>query len=136
MAFPTLQNPLFLTISLSARSVSDLFEQASEIRFEVKSLRLAASSFSYLDLLAKQLLIESSVKLEIGVHVATSGNAKRDLAFSVSRAEVIISELVKRGVATHRLFAKGYGSEHPVAPSLTRTGRKRNERVEIHRLAN
>lgn len=128
--------PSFLTISLPIQSVSDLFERASEIRFEAKSLRLDPSSNPFLETLTKQLLLEPSVRLEIGVHVATTGNAKKDQLFSASRAEAIKKELVTRGVPSHRLVTKGYGSEHPIAPSLTRTGRKRNDRVEIHRIAN
>jgi outer membrane protein OmpA-like peptidoglycan-associated protein len=136
MAFPGMPDPQLLSVSIPVKSVSDLFDRANEIRFEFKSLRLNSSSNPYLETLARQLLFESTVRLEIGVHVATTGNIKRDLLFSVSRAEVIKKELVLRGVAAHRLVTKGYGSEHPVAPSLTRTGRKRNERVELHRLAN
>ena len=119
--------------ALVAITVSDLLERARDIRFEPGTLKLTEPSLSFLSELAGALAKEASARLEIVVHTAGSGDAKKDLAFSKRRADVIRQTLVERGAAGEQLLATGRGSEDPVAPNLTRTGRMRNERVELHR---
>lgn len=118
----------------SGATVSDLLERAREIRFESGTLKLITPSLSFLEELALALSREPSARLEILVHTADSGDPKRDLVFSKRRADVIKSALVEKGAIQQQLQATGRGSEDPVAPNLTRTGRMRNERVELHRM--
>jgi outer membrane protein OmpA-like peptidoglycan-associated protein len=122
-------------VATGAQTVSDLLERAREIRFEPGTVRLSDASLAFLDALAAALLEDPATQLEVVVHMADSGDAKKDLALSRRRADVIKSAVVGRGASEQQLLAIGRGSEAPVAPNLTRTGRLRNERVELHRVA-
>jgi outer membrane protein OmpA-like peptidoglycan-associated protein len=73
------------------------------------------------------------VRLEIISHTSDSGDAKKDMILSRRRAEAVKYLLVGKGVSTDHLVATGRGSEDPIAPNITRGGRMRNERVELHR---
>ena len=42
-----------------------------------------------------------------------------------------MAELVKLGVASGRLVAKGYGEEHPVGDNATEAGRAQNRRISM-----
>jgi outer membrane protein OmpA-like peptidoglycan-associated protein len=114
-------------------SVGDLLGRAGEIRFESGSPKLAGPSLAFLDELAAALAREPAARLRILVHTADSGDAKRDLAFSRRRAEAVKWTLVVKGAGVDQLLSVGRGSEDPIAPNLTRTGRMRNQRVELHR---
>jgi outer membrane protein OmpA-like peptidoglycan-associated protein len=116
-----------------ARTVSDLLERARELKFELGTATLVQASLAFVDELAAALAREPSVSLEIVVHTADSGEAKKDLALSRRRSEAIRRALVDKGARTAQLLATGRGSEDPIAPNLTRVGRLRNERVELHR---
>jgi outer membrane protein OmpA-like peptidoglycan-associated protein len=122
-------------IPLGVPTVSDLLGRAKEIKFEIGSSRLADSSTPFLDELAAALTREPGVRLEIISHTANNGDAKKDLTLSKRRAETIKSVLVSKGVGTDQLIPIGRGSEEPIAPNITRTGKLRNERVELHRAA-
>jgi outer membrane protein OmpA-like peptidoglycan-associated protein len=116
-------------------SVSDLLERAREVKFESGTTNLTQASLVFLSELATALAKEPAARLEIMVHTANGGDAKKDLSFSRRRAEAIKYVLVADGANVDQLIAIGRGSEDPIAPNLTRTGRMRNERVELHRAA-
>jgi outer membrane protein OmpA-like peptidoglycan-associated protein len=117
----------------NVRSVSDLFERAKEIKFESATSKLLESSLPFLEALAATLKKEPSVRLEIVSHTGNSGSPKKDMALSLRRGEAVKVELVRMGVSIDQLIVTGRGAEEPIIPNITRTGRMRNERVEIHR---
>jgi phosphate transport system substrate-binding protein len=57
------------------------------------------------------------------------GSPKANQALSLSRARIIQSELVRRGLKP--AVVQGFGSELPVASNETADGREKNRRVEI-----
>lgn len=122
-------------VARTPRTVSDLLERGREIRFEMGTAKLVEASLPFLEELATALVKEPVTRLEIVVHTADSGDAKKDLTLSKRRADAIKRVLVDKGAGDDQLLATGRGSEDPVAPNLTRTGRFRNERVEIHRVS-
>jgi len=117
------------------QSVGDLLERGRELRFEPGTSKLAQASLPLLDELAAALAREPSARLEIVVHTADSGDPKKDLTLSKQRALAIKRALDGKGASPEQLLATGRGSEDPLAPNLTRTGRLRNERVELHRVS-
>jgi outer membrane protein OmpA-like peptidoglycan-associated protein len=125
-----------VAVAVNARSVSDLLDRAKEIKFEGATSKIAPTSMPFLDELAAALIGEPGVRLEIVSHTADNGDAKKDLSLSKRRAEAVKYTLVGKGVSTDQLVATGRGSEDPIAPNITRSGRTRNERVELHRAGN
>jgi outer membrane protein OmpA-like peptidoglycan-associated protein len=122
-----------VAVAVNARSVSDLLDRAKEIKFEGATSKIAPASMPFLDELAAALIGEPGVRLEIVSHTADNGDAKKDLSLSKRRAEAVKYTLVRKGVSTDQLVPTGRGSEDPIAPNITRSGRTRNERVELHR---
>jgi len=56
-----------------------------------------------------------TLKVEVGGHTDNVGSPKDNEKLSADRAQAVMAELVKRGVAANRLTAKGYGQNVPVA---------------------
>lgn len=120
-------------LAATTHTVTDLLERAREIKFEGATSKIAEASMPFLDELAAALVKEPGVRLEIISHTSDSGDAKKDMILSRRRAEAVKYLLVGKGVSTDHLVATGRGSEDPIAPNITRGGRMRNERVELHR---
>jgi OOP family OmpA-OmpF porin len=70
-------------------------------------------------------------RLEVVVHSDNSLSQAASASFTLKRAQLILSYLVKRGVPAGRLIAKGSGSMLPVAPNLLEKDRKLNRRIEF-----
>jgi outer membrane protein OmpA-like peptidoglycan-associated protein len=122
-----------IALAATARTVTDLLERANEIKFEGATSKVAEASMPFLGELAAALVKEPGVRLEIVCHTADNGDAKKDMTLTRRRAEAVKNLLVGKGVSADQLVATGRGSEDPVAPNITRSGRMRNERVELHR---
>jgi outer membrane protein OmpA-like peptidoglycan-associated protein len=120
-------------IVAKVRSVSDLFERAKEIKFEGATSKLVDASLPFIEVLAAALVLEPGARLEIVSHTGDTGDAKKDLLLSKRRAEAVKHALVEKGASADQLIATGRGSEDPIAPNITRSGRMRNERIELHR---
>ncbi len=71
------------------------------------------------------------LKIEIQGHTDNQGNDVYNLKLSQKRAESVKFYLVRFGVDTSRLTAKGYGSAKPVSSNNTKEGRAKNRRVVL-----
>ncbi|HVR62850.1 MAG TPA: OmpA family protein [Polyangia bacterium] len=73
-----------------------------------------------------------SYKFEVSGHTDTSGSAEHNKQLSEKRAQVIVKELVARGIAAGEIVAVGMGSEKPlVTPDNTPAKKAKNRRYEI-----
>ena len=77
-------------------------------------------------------------KVRIEGHTDDVGDKEMNVDLSERRARQVMAYVVGRGVAEHRLEAKGFGPKHPVKSNRTRKGRAENRRVvfeirEVHR---
>ncbi|HYZ89935.1 MAG TPA: OmpA family protein [Myxococcales bacterium] len=71
-------------------------------------------------------------KFEVSGHTDTSGSAAHNKELSLKRAEVIVKELITRGVPHDEIVAVGRGSEAPlVKPDNTPAKKAKNRRYEI-----
>jgi len=71
-------------------------------------------------------------KFEVSGHTDSSGNAAHNKDLSQKRAQVIVKELIARGVPEKEIVAVGKGSEAPVVkPDDTPTKKARNRRYEV-----
>ncbi|MEO8756231.1 MAG: OmpA family protein [Devosia sp.] len=99
------------------------------IVFKAGSTTLMASSLPVLDELANDLEICRDSYVHVQGHTDADGDADGNLALSVSRAEAVIAELIRRGVDESRLYAEGFGESDPIAPNDTKDGKAKNRRI-------
>jgi outer membrane protein OmpA-like peptidoglycan-associated protein len=67
--------------------------------------------------------------VHVQAHTDGDGDKDGNVALSVSRAEAVVAELVKRGLDEGRLYAEGFGESDPVAPNDTKDGKAKNRRI-------
>ena len=67
-------------------------------------------------------------------HTADVGTEESQMELSWQRAEVVVAELVRRGLDPMRFDVEGRGGNEPVASNDNETGRTLNRRVEIYLL--
>ena len=72
---------------------------------------------------ARHILIEG--------HTDNVGAESYNLNLSQERAAAVQTFLLRNGVSTERITARGYGEQYPVDTNATRDGRQKNRRVEI-----
>jgi uncharacterized protein (TIGR03382 family) len=70
-------------------------------------------------------------KIQIEGHTDNQGDPVYNKDLSARRANAVAAYLVKKGIASDRLDAKGFGAEHPVEDNATKKGRAANRRVEF-----
>lgn len=91
----------------------------------------ADNSEAQLSNLAEILKAHSAVRIKIGGYTDSTGNAEANLKLSQERADAVRNALIAKGIATDRLEAEGYGSQHPVASNATDEGRAQNRRMAL-----
>jgi outer membrane protein OmpA-like peptidoglycan-associated protein len=114
--------------SVSARGI----KLKRRISFEANRSKVTAEGQAVLSDVARGLKRVKSIKqVRINAHVAGQGSRDRDSRLSIARAKAVKAFLVKKGVSSSRLQARGLGGLNPVAPSITARGRARNERIDF-----
>jgi OOP family OmpA-OmpF porin len=101
------------------------------VSFESGSARLQIGSYIELDSIARVLLANPSLRVEIGGHTDDSGTPADNQRLSTLRAEAVRNYLVAKGIPFQQMVARGYGSTVPRTPDTTPRGRALNRRVEI-----
>ncbi|HTS07134.1 MAG TPA: OmpA family protein [Candidatus Eisenbacteria bacterium] len=104
------------------------------IHFDVNSATIKAESMGTINAIAKMMKDNPQLKLEIGGHTDSSGDAAKNMTLSQDRAEAVKKLLVSQGVDASRLTAKGYGSTKPISSDDTIQGKASNRRVEFVKL--
>ena len=93
---------------------------------------------SYIELGKAIDLLKGNPKLvvEVGGHTDNVGSDDVNMKLSHERAKSVRDYLVKAGILSEKLQAKGYGETQPVATNETEEGRKTNRRTEFVILEN
>lgn len=104
------------------------------VNFELNSATLTAASTTALDRVVKSLKDWPDIRVEIGGHTDSTGQAAYNLQLSKKRADAVRDYLVSKGIKSSRVEAKGYGQKEPIADNATREGRAKNRRVELKRI--
>lgn len=103
----------------------------NNIFFETASSTLLPESYIELDRLKALLEKNPDIRVEISGHTDNIGSAESNQQLSEQRARSVVDYLQKKGIATSRMTAKGYGAKFPVADNNTEEGRAKNRRTEF-----
>ena len=103
----------------------------NNIYYNTNSAELKPESKIILEGFADYLKENPEIRIEIQGHTDNVGNPKDNDALSTNRAFSVKAMLEELGVDGHRIEAKGYGSQRPVADNHTEEGRAKNRRTEF-----
>jgi OOP family OmpA-OmpF porin len=103
-----------------------------EVSFHQGSYRLVSTSYPKLDEIATVLNQYPSYHLQIEGHTDNQGDPEANVRLSQRRAQTCRDYLHEQGgVPLERMTVLGYGGERPRATNDTKSGRRRNRRVEF-----
>jgi len=105
------------------------------IFFDTAKATLKAESEEALQAALKLMTDYPDLVIEVGGHTDNVGGAQDNEVLSQQRAASVLQWLVKAGIATARLEARGYGEAWPVADNDTDEGRAANRRVELKKIS-
>jgi len=104
------------------------------VNFKYDSAELTPGAMTILDGVVEQLVAFPAKKdIEVAGYASyegKKGKEQHNLRLSQHRSESVAQYLRSKGV-TNNLYAKGYGTEYPVADNGTEEGRIKNRRVEL-----
>ncbi len=103
-----------------------------DIRFVPDQAVILLGERDRLEQIAEVLKSIPDVRFLVVGHTADVGTKESQLELSQQRAEVIVAELVRRGLDPMRFDVEGRGGDEPVASNENETGRAQNRRVEIY----
>jgi outer membrane protein OmpA-like peptidoglycan-associated protein len=86
----------------------------ANVFFDLDKATIRKESYSELNKLADFLKENESVKVEIGGHTDTRGDAKANQILSENRAKAVYEYIIDKGVDKSRLSYKGYGESQPI----------------------
>ncbi|HAZ42358.1 MAG TPA: flagellar motor protein MotB [Methylococcaceae bacterium] len=104
------------------------------VNFHFDSAELTDGAKHILDGVVEQLVAMPTKKdIEVAGYASfegVKGKEQHNLHLSQRRSESVAHYLKKKGIS-NKLFAKGYGTQFPVADNNTESGRVKNRRVEL-----
>ena len=101
------------------------------INFDFDSAVIRPESNDVLAELHKGLAADARSRIVIEGHTSSEGTDDYNLRLSERRAQAVVADLVKRGLAASRLTAAGLGESRPIATNNDESGRSLNRRVEV-----
>jgi outer membrane protein OmpA-like peptidoglycan-associated protein len=133
---------LVTNITLDTIIVLDRLEKnkifvLKNIYFEYNQADINSVAAKELDKLVEVLNDNSAIKIEMGSHTDSVASESYNIELSQRRAESTVAYLIRKGIATERLVAKGYGESKPIARNTNPDGtdnpdgRQRNRRTEF-----
>jgi peptidoglycan-associated lipoprotein len=133
---------LVTNVTLDTLLVLDRLEKnkifvLKNIYFEYNMADIRTDAAKELDKLVELLNDNPEIKIEMGSHTDSVASEVYNIELSQRRAESTVSYLIRKGIATERLVAKGYGESKPIARNTNPDGtdnpdgRQRNRRTEF-----
>src|SRR6185503_13153980 len=103
----------------------------NELLFDTGGSELKPGAERALDNLVQFLEKHSARSIAIEGFTDSTGSKQLNQSLSEKRAWAVKAALVKRGISSNRIDARGYGPSFPVASNDNAAGRQLNRRVEI-----
>jgi outer membrane protein OmpA-like peptidoglycan-associated protein len=100
------------------------------IAFDFDSANIRPESAAVLEELFRGLQAASG-KILIEGHTSSEGTEEYNQRLSERRAQAVVTDLVRRGLAKDRVSAAGIGERRPIASNNDESGRSLNRRVEV-----
>lgn len=113
MTLPDNQDAFYMDVPMVAID-SDTPVPLKNVFFDLSAATLRPESHIELNKLVEFLKKNPGVKIELGGHTDTRGDAKANLTLSQERANSVVAYLASKGIAPERMTAKGYGEEQPI----------------------
>jgi uncharacterized repeat protein (TIGR01451 family) len=104
------------------------------ITFEPAKATLTQDSKIILDNIARFLIENNDIKIQINGYTDNTGNAALNRKMSLYRAKEVASYLISKGIDPIRLIAQGFGLNNTISSNKTEEGRSKNRRVEFARI--
>jgi OmpA-OmpF porin, OOP family len=101
------------------------------ITFAFDSAEIRPQSAPVLEELFRGLQASPSGRVLIEGHTSSEGTDDYNQRLSERRAQAVVADLVRRGMAKDRPSAAGIGERRPIAPNNDESGRSLNRRVEV-----
>jgi K(+)-stimulated pyrophosphate-energized sodium pump len=99
--------------------------------FDTGKATLQPASQEQLENFANILKAYPETSIKLGGYTDNTGAKAANMKLSQERANSVMAELVKMGIAPARLEAEGYGDGNPVADNATEEGRAKNRRISM-----
>jgi outer membrane protein OmpA-like peptidoglycan-associated protein len=103
----------------------------NNIFFETGKATLSPQSNVELEKAVDLLKTNPTMTIEVGGHTDNVGDDAYNMKLSHDRSKSVREYLVKAGIGSERVQAKGYGESNPIATNDTEDGRKANRRTEF-----
>lgn len=129
---------LYTMVKQNDKSVldPDKWYTIENLYFETGSSDLKAESALQLNTLSEILNAYPDLKIKLGGYTDNSGNEDSNLKLSNLRAQTAKLKLLELGIASDRIEAEGYGSQHPVCEANdTDECKAKNRRIDVRVLA-
>ncbi len=118
-------------VSIRELIESDLAVRINNIFFDFDKFELKPESKRELDRLARILIENNEMGVEIMGHTDDWGTDSYNQQLSQKRSNSVLRYLILAGYDTRKITAVGYGEEKPIISNKTAGGRKMNRRVEF-----
>ena len=101
------------------------------LRFATNKHAITGEMHATLNAVVVVLKKNPDLRVEIGGHTDSMGDAVYNQKLSERRAVAVHDYLVSKGIDADRLTARGYGNPRPIATNDAPEGRARNRRVQL-----
>ena len=112
-------------------SARGLIVSMSDVLFDTGRYSLKPGAREKLAKVAGILIAYPSLNIEVGGYTDNVGGDDMNQKLSENRAGAVRDYLVRQGVGTDSVTAKGFGNSVPVASNDNASGRQENRRVEL-----
>jgi len=104
-----------------------------QIHFRSGKSVIRTMSYKVLDAVADVLKSNPKIRLEVQGHTDNVGTPSYNKRLSQARADSVRRYLVRKGISSGRLVARGYGLTKPLVPNTSKLNRALNRRVQFVR---